>query len=195
MANMERGMKVSDEMAELVIRDYARLTAISSITRSRILRMKAALEAAFAHVADIEQKDGWIEWRGGKRPVPPLTIVNARNFEGFEYTNYRACELFWGHYDDKNNIIAYRIIREEKEESFLPPIGSTLHMKDGPYKVMGHYPEKEEKPTKRKQTLLEYISKDQEVTKELVFTDRDDYTRWLVGKISEYFENIIPEYL
>lgn len=41
----------------------------------------------------------------------------------------------------------------------------------------------------KKQTFLEFINDRQKAAKEHTFTDRDDYTRWLIGEISEYLEH------
>lgn len=40
----------------------------------------------------------------------------------------------------------------------------------------------------KKQTLLDFIGNKQTTLNERIFTDRDDYTRWLVGEISDWAE-------
>lgn len=56
-----------------------------------------------------DNKDGWIEWKGGECPVPEGVRVEVV-FRDF-YGDMRCPETFrWGHKGDGSDIIAYRII-------------------------------------------------------------------------------------
>jgi len=70
-----------------------------------------------AHIApDSNEPDGWIEWKGGERPVPAGTLVQVRTthperFEPSEPT--RLAETWrWSRDDHPTaaNIIAYRVV-------------------------------------------------------------------------------------
>lgn len=53
---------------------------------------------------------GWIRWDGGECPVNPdqkvMVIRDGGEDEGI------ACEFYWGHYNKRYDIIAYKIIED-----------------------------------------------------------------------------------
>lgn len=55
----------------------------------------------------------WIEWRGGKCPVSPKTIVVVRYRKGKEESPGEAGGYFWNNTGSSVDIIAYRIIAEQ----------------------------------------------------------------------------------
>lgn len=69
------------------------------------------------------EADDWIEWKGGECPVPDGTLVDVRYRDGQEQFGLPANELydtpryaasaFWNHDGLKNDIIAYRVVKEE----------------------------------------------------------------------------------
>jgi hypothetical protein len=62
-----------------------------------------------------EQLDSWIEWKGGKCPVPLGTFVDWKIKKGDIGINRQAKELHWWHKQitDGYQIIAYRLHRAE----------------------------------------------------------------------------------
>lgn len=55
---------------------------------------------------ETKQSDGWIEWHGGKPPVPPMTEVFV-DFGDAAAGPYRASDLFW---EPTNHIRSYKIV-------------------------------------------------------------------------------------
>lgn len=58
--------------------------------------------------------DGWIEWGGGKRPVGYHAPVRIRYFDGEESEAF-AGHIHWEHCGDGDDIIAYRVVQQERE--------------------------------------------------------------------------------
>ena len=56
----------------------------------------------------------WIDWNGGKRPVPPDTAVQARRRNG-SVVEARAVDLYWLHISSKYDIVSYRTITEQPD--------------------------------------------------------------------------------
>jgi hypothetical protein len=54
--------------------------------------------------------DGWIEWKGGKCPIPKETPVVVRLRGGSEYDGETAADWIWAHGDMDGDIVAYRIV-------------------------------------------------------------------------------------
>jgi hypothetical protein len=54
--------------------------------------------------------DGWIEWKGGKCPIPKETPVVVRLRDGSEYDGETAADWVWAHVDSVGDIVAYRIV-------------------------------------------------------------------------------------
>ena len=53
----------------------------------------------------------WIEWSGGKCPVPPCTEIEARLRKGTRYiTCYPSLDLWWDHSNSPYDIVAYRVV-------------------------------------------------------------------------------------
>lgn len=54
---------------------------------------------------------GWIDWAGGKRPVPPGTLVTYRLRSGSTITaDRRAGGLEWSHIGGSSDIVAYKVV-------------------------------------------------------------------------------------
>lgn len=80
---------------------------------------RQALEIALPVLEQQEKGDGgWIEWKGGKCPVPPRAIVVVRYRKGKEEAPGEAGGYFWCHAGSSVDIIAYRVVqdRERGEE-------------------------------------------------------------------------------
>ena len=61
----------------------------------------------------LDPSEGWIEWKGGERPVDPLCWVEAR-LDGLADTQTNVAERFWwGAGVDAAQIIAYRVIGDK----------------------------------------------------------------------------------
>lgn len=70
----------------------------------------------------------WIEWSGGKCPVPPCTEIEARLRNGTRYvTCYPSLDLRWGHCDSTYDIVAYRVYNPAQPD----PVNSPPHYTDG----------------------------------------------------------------
>lgn len=59
--------------------------------------------------------DDWIEWNGGSRPVGEDQVVEVK-FRNGETEKGFVDSLFWTHYADGDDIVAYRVVGEDKEE-------------------------------------------------------------------------------
>jgi len=59
----------------------------------------------------------WIEWKGGKCPVPPETVVIPRYRDGVEGNAAKAFARYWQHEGDDVDIIAYRILAPSAAEA------------------------------------------------------------------------------
>lgn len=71
----------------------------------------------------------WIEWHGGKCPVNYTAKVEVR-FRGTPdmWQAGEAGRLFWEHYDGgRGEIIAYRVIEDEKQDVINHPPHYTSH--------------------------------------------------------------------
>lgn len=56
----------------------------------------------------------WIEWKGGKCPVHPLTKVELRLRGGFIMDAEEAGLSPWAHREKSYDIIAYRVVKEKE---------------------------------------------------------------------------------
>lgn len=108
----KRMLEIRTQRDELL----AALKAILASDRTRIGINE--YNAAKAAIASAEQPttspapddDDWIEWNGGKCPVPGDTVVQVKLRDNLKGTNH-ACRYRWtriGNYDD---IIAYRVVK------------------------------------------------------------------------------------
>ncbi|MBP3955478.1 hypothetical protein J8F10_09310 [Gemmata sp. G18] len=59
---------------------------------------------------DVPDPDGWIQWSGGKCPVPPETVVECRGRKGHVW-EIDAGSLYWNHPGYAADIIAYRVVK------------------------------------------------------------------------------------
>jgi hypothetical protein len=75
--------------------------------RERDLELIPAEPAPQEPQADAE---GWIEWKGGKCPIPKETPVVVRLRDGSEYDGETAADWVWAHGDMDGDIVAYRIV-------------------------------------------------------------------------------------
>lgn len=63
------------------------------------------------------ENDGWIEWRGGERPVDILVMVQTKLRSGKVMPSEVACYWGWQHNQSINDIIAYRVIENDGGDS------------------------------------------------------------------------------
>lgn len=71
-----------------------------------------ALEIALPILEQQERGEGWIEWKGGSRPVPLWQSLEVRLRSGNFRSGQTAAYWVWQHTGGINDIIAYRIIPE-----------------------------------------------------------------------------------
>lgn len=75
-----------------------------------------ALEIALPVLEQQEKgDDGWTDWRGGECPVSPKTVVIVRYRKGKEEAPCQAGHYRWHHHDGSVDIIAYRVVEQERE--------------------------------------------------------------------------------
>ena len=55
----------------------------------------------------------WIKWGGGKRPVPPDTLVEVKLRDGFSELAHPADDYYWKHNGDCFDIVKYRAVTEQ----------------------------------------------------------------------------------
>ena len=92
---------------------------LASIDRqiAELQKMRECIEAAQKAKFDAAQMalpiadEGWIEWKGGDRPVVAGVIVDTKWRNGTIYTDNAAC-FGWDHISEQYDIIAYRIAGE-----------------------------------------------------------------------------------
>ena len=72
----------------------------------------------------------WIKWGGGKRPVPPDTLVEVKLRDGFSELAHPADDYYWKHDGDCFDIVKYRAVTEqaalEAAEKLLRDNGCTV---------------------------------------------------------------------
>ncbi|MDU5476110.1 hypothetical protein [Pantoea sp.] len=61
-----------------------------------------------------EKGDGWIYWGGGECPVKGDTVLETRWSDGDTVIN-RADDMMWAHHAKHCNLIAYRVVQQERE--------------------------------------------------------------------------------
>lgn len=84
----------------------------------------------------MDGKDGWIRHRGGKCPADLTALVEVRYRNGSTDDEHIAGELSWVHYGETDDIMAYRIIEEEKQEMAGPDIyAASEDFRDEPISV------------------------------------------------------------
>ena len=83
---MTKDTAVTDKMAELVIRDYARLTRTSPIKESRIARMKAALEAVLVEDKPVVEEREELN----KKLIESLKGVPFKNSDSDEWREWHS---------------------------------------------------------------------------------------------------------
>lgn len=59
-----------------------------------------------------ESMEGWIEWAGGKNPVPGKKVMFKLSFGYESKSPVLSDDLRWKIVDDAYNIIAYRVVEE-----------------------------------------------------------------------------------
>jgi len=59
--------------------------------------------------------DGWIEWKGGECPVADGLAVTEVKFRSGDVVKAFADTWWWGHSGDEDDIIAYRVVEQERE--------------------------------------------------------------------------------
>ena len=71
-------------------------------------------------VEKVADSDGWIEWHGGKCPVPDRSMVDYRLRDNLVFLETSAGRLRWGHENVQGDIVAYRKhVKEKTEEQKL----------------------------------------------------------------------------
>lgn len=63
-------------------------------------------------VTAIKAADGWIEWKGGERPVGPYEWVAVKTRGGGCALREKAVCFRWNHADHPEDIVAYRVVQE-----------------------------------------------------------------------------------
>jgi len=62
-----------------------------------------------------QEDEGWIEWKGGERPVERGMRVDVRLRRRGTFKDYAASGLDWSHWDQDGagdgDIIAYRVVK------------------------------------------------------------------------------------
>ena len=90
----------------------------------------------YSHLYPAPGADGWVEWNGGEKPhTHDYEIVDTRHRSGRIGRGNRTCDLWWDHRDTGNDIVAYRL---HKQEKYKPEFCES---------VMRSIPEPETKPT------------------------------------------------
>jgi hypothetical protein len=87
---------------------YASLYAEAASEQCGQLEAQQAEEPS--HIIS-DNNDGWIDWSGGKPPLPPETDVDVKLEDGAIYIGGRGLSVDnweWEHNDEGCNIIAYR---------------------------------------------------------------------------------------
>ncbi|WP_277268292.1 hypothetical protein [Pantoea septica] len=59
--------------------------------------------------------DGWIEWKGGKQPIADSREVAIKFRDGTVMTETLSDCWVWSHGGDDDDIIAYRLVEQERE--------------------------------------------------------------------------------
>lgn len=54
------------------------------------------------------EEDGWIEWKGGERPVDGSRMVDIKLRDGNIFEGCKPSYLFWMHTGGASDIVAYR---------------------------------------------------------------------------------------
>lgn len=73
----------------------------------------------------IEDADGWIQWDGGKNPVPERSVVVEYKLRGHgDVRRELARYLRWQHGADPYDIVAYRVVKGDSQAvpPFPPPV-------------------------------------------------------------------------
>jgi len=65
----------------------------------------------------MSEENGFIDWQGGKCPVDQDTVVDVTFSDRSVTTNMRAGELDWQRTNHPGDIIAYRVIEDEKPQT------------------------------------------------------------------------------
>lgn len=81
-----------------------------------IADMAARQADAMAAEREKRQGEGWIEWHGGECPVPNETIIDFVFRNGEVYASERADEWDWKHHDIEQDIVKYRIVRDNNDD-------------------------------------------------------------------------------
>ena len=75
---------------------------------------RQSLEIALPVLEQQEKGDGWIYWGGGECPVKGDTVLETRWSDGDTVIN-RADDMMWAHHAKHCNLIAYRVVQQERE--------------------------------------------------------------------------------
>ena len=65
----------------------------------------------------MNEKDGWIKWNGGERPVPLYTRIEIKFRDGDILPGIGDNDLRWRHIGTNGDIIAYRVLTEENDNA------------------------------------------------------------------------------
>lgn len=60
-------------------------------------------------MSELMTNHGWIEWHGGKCPLPADTPVEVMTRDGKQIQVLGACRAVWTHVGDNGDIVAYRV--------------------------------------------------------------------------------------
>ena len=93
--------------------DRQKIKAAISLMESAIMALNEALDG---EDGGTPANDGWIEWHGGECPVDPKTAVEVKFWDGEYCLDSLAEEWYWGDSAFEDTIVAYRIVRGDKNQ-------------------------------------------------------------------------------
>ena len=104
----------SDEVVEVSSKRNLEIVIYKALIENMPIPTFKLVVAPTTTTAD---SDGWIEWNGGDCPIDPNIMVEIKHrIEESTATN-RAKVYRWDHKDNNGDIIAYRIIKEDRNET------------------------------------------------------------------------------
>ena len=91
----------------------AAIDEVMALNSQQVVNLQAEVSRLRAEACCVIKQlgDGWIEWGGGKRPVPEDAMVEIKYNSGAVFTDF-AKHNNWEHVYAWSNIVAYRVIEE-----------------------------------------------------------------------------------
>jgi hypothetical protein len=119
------GYREGVEAAARLVDQHYPLTNLSAGGVGGYDTISATIRALTPPPAEPSQPDGWVEWKGGERPVPPKTFVEVRLRDVEEDEERGPADAFdWTHQGDPHpcDVIAYRVQSAEPSAPVAEPI-------------------------------------------------------------------------